>query len=77
MDGHSDRRRLPQLPEARSNAATEPAVPCREGEAAGAEICFVVGRDRLTMTPRASRFNDTHYWIMQMPKTIVNGHSDI
>ena len=65
-----------QLPEARTNAATEPAVPCREGEASG-EICFIVGRDMFTMTPRSPRFNDTHYWIMQMPKTIVNGHSDI
>lgn len=65
-----------QLPEARSNAATEPAVPCREGDASG-EICFVVGRDMFTMTPRTARFNDTHYWIMQMPKSIVNGHSDI
>ena len=65
-----------QLPEQRSDAATEPAVPCREGESSG-EICFVVGRDQFTMTPREGRFNDTHYWIMQMPKTIVNGHSDI
>jgi pimeloyl-ACP methyl ester carboxylesterase len=65
-----------QLAEARTNAATEPAAPCREGEASG-EICFIVGNDLFTMTPRAGRFNDTHYWIMQMPKTIVNGHSDI
>ncbi len=65
-----------QLPEARTNVATEPAAPCREGESGG-EICFVVGRDRFTMTPRNPRFNDTHYWIMQIPKTIVNGHSDV
>ncbi|HYC90846.1 MAG TPA: alpha/beta fold hydrolase [Thermoanaerobaculia bacterium] len=65
-----------RLAEARTNAATEPAAPCREGESSG-EICFVVGRDMFTMTPRAGRFNDTHYWIMQIPKTIVNGHSDV
>lgn len=65
-----------QLPETRTDAATEPAAPCRAGESSG-EICFVVGRDQFTMTPRAGRFNDTHYWIMQLPKSIVNGHSDI
>jgi hypothetical protein len=65
-----------QLDTARTDAATEPAVPCREGESDG-EICFVIGRDMFTMTPRPSRFNDTHYWIMQIPKTIVNGHSDV
>jgi len=65
-----------KLPEARSDAKTEPAVPCREGEASG-EICFIVGRDMFTMTPRNPRFNDTHYWIMQVPKSIINGHSDV
>ena len=65
-----------QLAEARTNAATEPAAPCPEHEP-NAEICFVVGRDMFTLSPRAGRFNDTHYWIMQIPKTIVNGHSDV
>ncbi len=65
-----------QLTEARSDAESEPAVPCAEGESNG-EICFIVGRDMFTMTPRSGRFNDSHYWIMQIPKTIVNGHSDV
>jgi hypothetical protein len=30
-----------------------------------------------TLTPRNPRFNDTSYWIMQVPKTIINGHSDV
>ncbi|HVE70473.1 MAG TPA: hypothetical protein VNI54_03825 [Thermoanaerobaculia bacterium] len=59
----------------RTNAATEPAAPCDDETAA--EICFIVGSDQFQLTPRAGRFNDTHYWIMQMPKSIVNGHSDI
>lgn len=58
------------------DADTEPARPCPDGES-NAEICFVVGRDMFTMTPRSGRFNDSHYWIMQIPKTIVNGHSDV
>ena len=65
-----------RLASARSNAETDPAVPCGDEETS-AEICFIVGSDKFTMTPRENRFNDTHYWIMQMPKTIVNGHSDI
>ena len=65
-----------QLGEARTDPESEPAAPCREGEATG-EICFIVGRDMFTMTPRNPRFNDTHYWIMQVPKTIINGHSDV
>jgi hypothetical protein len=63
-----------QLGEGGTNAATEPAKPCPEG---GGEICFIVGRDMFTLTPRETRFNDTHYWIMQVPKTIINGHSDV
>jgi len=65
-----------QLPETGVDAATEPAKPCPEGAASG-EICFVVGNDMFAMTPRNPRFNDTHYWIMQVPKTIINGHSDV
>jgi pimeloyl-ACP methyl ester carboxylesterase len=65
-----------KLGEARTVAEDEPAVPCTEGEGSG-EICFIVGRDKFTMAPRAGRFNDTHYWIMQVPKTIVDGHSDV
>jgi len=66
-----------QLPEVRTDPATDRAVPCERRGPADAEICFIVGRDMFTMTPRAGRFNDTHYWIMQIPKTIVNGHSDV
>ena len=66
-----------QLGTPRTDAQSEPAGPCRDGEAAGGEICFIVGQDMFILTPRDPRFNDTHYWIMQMPKTIVNGHSDI
>jgi pimeloyl-ACP methyl ester carboxylesterase len=65
-----------QLPSARTDAKSEPAVPCG-AEESSAEICFIVGDDMFSMTPRKARFNDTHYWIMQIPKTIVNGHSDI
>ena len=65
-----------QLPAARTNAEIDPAAPCTEGEASG-EICFVVGRDLFTLAPRSPRFNDTSYWIMQVPKTIINGHSDV
>jgi pimeloyl-ACP methyl ester carboxylesterase len=65
-----------KLPQAQGDPATEPAVPCPAGEGP-AEICFIVGPDQFSFTPRPGRFNDTHYWIMQMPKTIVNGHSDI
>ncbi len=65
-----------KLQTARTDAATEPAAPCGEEESS-AEICFIVGDDMFSMTPRNPRFNDTHYWIMQIPKTIVNGHSDI
>ena len=64
-----------QLPQPRTVAAREPAVPCDPN--ANGEICFIVGNYMYTMTPREHRFNDTHYWIMQVPKTIVNGHSDI
>lgn len=65
------------LATARTDAAREPAGPCTAGEAAGGEICFIVGNDLFVMTPRAPRFNDTHYWIMQVPKSIINGHSDV
>jgi hypothetical protein len=65
-----------QLGAARTNARREPAAPCTAGESGG-EICFVVGRDMFTLTPRNPRFNDTSYWIMQVPKTIINGHSDV
>jgi pimeloyl-ACP methyl ester carboxylesterase len=55
---------------------TQPAAPCPPQAATG-EICFIVGPDMFTMTPRNPRFNDTHYWIMQVPKSIINGHSDV
>lgn len=61
---------------AMTDAATERAVPCSGSKPPG-EICFAVGRDQFTLAPRAGRFNDTHYWIMQVPKTIINGHSDV
>ena len=67
---------LTQLAEARTDPSREPAAPCPDGKATG-EICFVVGRDMFTMTPRHPRFNDTHYWIMPVPKSIINGHSDV
>lgn len=66
-----------KLEAARTDAKREPAGPCLGGESGGGEICFVVGQDMFIFTPRDPRFNDTHYWIMQMPKTIVNGHSDV
>lgn len=65
-----------ELPTARTDPQRERAIPCNDAEASG-EICFIVGKDMFTMTPRNPRFNDTHYWIMQIPKTIVNGHSDV
>jgi hypothetical protein len=66
-----------QLAQARTDPQREPAKPCTKAEAAGGEICFIVGRDMFILTPRDPRFNDTHYWIMQVPKSIINGHSDV
>lgn len=65
-----------KLPGTQPDPQSEPARPCPP-EAATGEICFIVGGDMFTMTPRNPRFNDTHYWIMQVPKTIINGHSDV
>ena len=65
-----------QLETARTDPKRAPAVPCDQVDAGG-EICFIVGNDKFIMSPRNPRFNDTHYWIMQVPKSIINGHSDV
>ena len=40
-------------------------------------ICFTVDGDRFEINERANAWNDTPYWVMQAPKTVINGHSDV
>ncbi len=40
-------------------------------------ISFDVVGHRFTMRRKARAFNDTPYWIMNVPKSLISGHSDI
>lgn len=51
-------------------------TPC-EGTASVPELCFRVGPDKFEMKPVPHAWNQTHYWVMQAPKTVINGHTDV
>ncbi|MFQ5936348.1 MAG: YncE family protein [Acidiferrobacterales bacterium] len=40
-------------------------------------LSFDVGGHRFTMRRKARAFNDTPYWIMNVPSSLISGHSDI
>lgn len=56
----------------------DPAAPVeRCGAPTQRSICFTVDGDHFEISERAHAWNDTPYWVMQVPKTVINGHSDV
>jgi pimeloyl-ACP methyl ester carboxylesterase len=59
------------------NDAPEPCDPAMMAAAPVPELCFRVDHDVFAMKPVPHAWNQTHYWVMQAPKTVINGHSDV
>lgn len=53
------------------------AAPVERCPAAERSICFTVDGDHFVISERSNAWNDTPYWVMQAPKTVINGHSDV
>jgi hypothetical protein len=46
-----------------------------EGEVKTGAACFRVGRHEFVVEELPTRYNNTPYWIMQVPRTVIDGHS--
>jgi pimeloyl-ACP methyl ester carboxylesterase len=56
---------------------TDAPVPCPASAMQSVpELCFRVGPDVFAMKPTHG-WNQTHYWVMQAPKSVINGHTDV
>jgi pimeloyl-ACP methyl ester carboxylesterase len=63
---------------AAARLAADVPAPCPPSALAHVpELCFQVGPDLFEMKPVSGAWNQTHYWVMQAPKSVINGHSDV